>query len=141
MNIFQIIIAFTILLLTVCPVLCVEIKSQPAPPFFVSRFYSLLKRLAWGLFFNGFFTGFTIAFLQNHTRMNQVAQGTIAMLQLTVVPVLLAFWAYRRPRVYPKRPFLIFPLLLGLLLVIDYWLTMTMLVSAVWVSRPISLAI
>ena len=135
------IFAYIVLFLIVFPVIYMETKSEPSPSFFVSRFYSLLKRLAWGLFFNGIFTGFTMVFLQNHTRMNQETQGTLALLQLTVVSIVLAVWAYRRPRIYRKKPSLFFPLLLGLLLVIDFWLSMTILVSAVWTARPISLAI
>ena len=142
MNSHPSLIAFIVLLLTIFPVLYMETKSKSdSQCCFTSRFYSLLKRLGWGLFFNGIVTGVMMAFLKNHTRMNQVTQGTLALVQLTVVPILLAIWAYRRPRVYQKKPSLFFPLLLGFLLFIDYWMTMTMLVFAVGTARPILVAI
>ena len=90
---------------------------QPPPPFFVSRLYSLVKRLAWGFFISGILA--FAAVLDPPWRTSQFPRPEVDILILAGIismPIILVLWSVFYPRHYAEKPsfltfFLFFPML------------------------------
>ena len=82
--------------------------SNPPPTFYVSRFYSLVKRLAWGLFVNSILVLLSSQCVFNEwvhlRRIREKNIGVFLLVQLGVVPILLVLWALLKPRRYKVTP-------------------------------------
>lgn len=108
-------------------------EHQLTPSVFVSRFYSIMKRLSWGLFLNGFLALFVLINIPEQSHMDEKKIGICFLSELIGMPILLSLWALRRPRRYQKRPsmltllFFVPVLVTGLFLtaitgILVYWL-------------------
>ena len=112
---------------------------QPPPSFFVSRFYSLVKRLALGLFLNG-----TIAIIEMfafYGLMDEEYLGSCLLVQLAIVPVALVLWSLLAPRRYVTKPSFLLIILYISLFFIDYFVTIYPLFFAVWWINQTTMAI
>lgn len=109
------------------------------PRCYPSRFYSLVKRLAWGLFFNALIS-LCLQCVASNNRQNLFGDekklGVLFLVLLAVVPVLLVLWALLRPRLYAEKRSYWTLLLFLPLFAVDYFLTVCAIVFAYWMVWP-----
>lgn len=124
------------------------------PPLYTSRIYSLVKRLAWGLFLNGACALLTlfvaekltdsgmfreqniILYTLYHRIINGKNIGIFILVQLAVVPIFLVVWSLLKPRRYANKPSLWVLLLFIPLFVIASFLTGVAVMFASWSVWP-----
>ena len=121
------------------PIYPMDNGNLPPSPAYTSRIYSLVKRLAWGLFFNGIGALFLLRVSEERPFSGIVREkhiGVFILVQLAVVPILLALWALVKPRRYTEwRSLWILPVFVPLFM-IDFFLMEAAYVFACWAIWP-----